>query len=137
MKEDLLGVSPFVPSLSIPQPLSAHWESETHFRMYCSSKNRLQMAKLSFRGLQLWIWMMYEIGYENDFVRINVERMMQECKIKTRKTYKAAVDELRKVGWITPCVGHKNVYWINPAIAFKGSRGRAFPENTVKKQTTE
>jgi hypothetical protein len=123
-----LGVSPFGPKEAFMND-----KYESHVRIYCSAPLRLRMVKLSFRALQLWSWSLYEIKREDDFLYIDVKRMMEECFIKSYKTFKKAVDELRREGYIAPCVGHKNVYWINPAIAFKGNRAKKFPENVVRK----
>ena len=131
-RNDDTGVSPFgVRGSFAPNP------TECYARLYCTESIRLQMAALPFRALQLWTWIMYEITEGDDFVRIDVERMMSECGIISKRTLKVAVDELRRAGYIAPCVGHKNVYWINPSIGFKGSRVKAFPSCVVKRGNYE
>jgi hypothetical protein len=127
-----LGVNPFGPKEAFTTD-----RYESYVKIYWSAPLRLRMVGLSFRALQLWNWILYEIKRSDDFLHIDAKRMMEECFIKSPKTFKKAVDELRKEGYIAPCVGHKNVYWINPAIAFKGNRAKAFPKNVVRKPINE
>lgn len=112
-------------------------EMDTYFKMFDKAEQRVIMAGLSFRALQVWTWSMYTITSGKDYLWVNVARVMEECGMKSIKTYKAAIAELCRYGYFAPCVGHKNVYWINPAVAFKGSRVKAFPRNIVKKTSAE
>jgi len=163
IKEESLGRNPFVASLEIrvrpirsgyapseerfeeggdgklhmvPSVLEENFvdmEMDTYAKVFDKAEQRMIMAGLSFRALQVWTWGMYTIESGKDYLWVNVDRVMEECGMKSIKTFKAAIAELCRYGYIAPCVGHKNVYWINPAIAFKGNRAKKFPENVVRK----
>jgi hypothetical protein len=150
ISEERMGRNPFLASLEVRvRPMRSGYvpegdmmvdnyvelEVDTYFKMFDKSEQRLITAGLSFRALQVWTWSMYTIESGKDYLWVNVARVMNECGMKSIKTYKAAIAELCRYGYFAPCVGHKNVFWINPAVAFKGSRARAFPENVVKKGT--
>lgn len=152
ISEERMGRNPFLASLEVRvRPVKSGYvpdedimvdnyvdlEVDTYFKMFDKAEQRVIMAALSFRALQVWTWSMYTIASGKDYLWVNVARVMEECGMKSIKTYKAAIAELCRYGYFAPCVGHKNVYWINPAVAFKGSRAKAFPENVVRKQATE
>ena len=148
ISEEKMGRNPFIASLEIRvRPIRSGYvpdgemlvdnfvdmEVDTYAKVFDNSEQRIIMAGLSFRALQVWTWAMYTIESGKDYLWVNVVRVMEECGMKSIKTYKAAIAELCRYGYIAPCVGHKNVFWINPAVAFKGNRAKKFPENVVKK----
>jgi hypothetical protein len=148
ISEEKMGRNPFIASLEIRvRPIRSGYvpdgemlvdnfvdmEVDTYAKVFDNSEQRIIMAGLSFRALQVWTWAMYTIESGKDYLWVNVVRVMEECGMKSIKTYKAAIAELCRYGYIAPCVGHKNVFWINPAVAFKGNRAKRFPENVVKK----
>lgn len=106
VRKNILGVSPFLPNSSDGKGWDGTAENPV--------ASRLQMAKLPYRSLQLWIWMLLQREKNEDFVFVDKKQFMKECGIKTAKTYKAAVDELRIFGYIAPCVCQKSVFWLNP-----------------------
>lgn len=152
ISEEKMGCNPFLASLEVRvRPIRSGYvpdgemmvdnyvdlEVDTYFKMFDKAEQRVVMAGLSFRALQVWTWAMYTIESGKDYLWVNVVRVMDECGMKSIKTYKAAIAELCRYGYFAPCVGHKNVFWINPAVAFKGNRAKAFPENVVKKPVIE
>jgi hypothetical protein len=152
ISEEKMGRNPFLASLEVRvRPIRSGYvpdgemmvdnyvdlEVDTYFKMFDKAEQRVVMAGLSFRALQVWTWAMYTIESGKDYLWVNVVRVMEECGMKSIKTYKAAIAELCRYGYFAPCVGHKNVFWINPAVAFKGNRAKAFPENVVKKIVIE
>lgn len=151
-KRAALGVNPFVASLKIRVRAVrsgyvpdddimvdqyVDMEMDTYVKLFDKAQLRLIMGGLSTRCLQLWIWMLYEVETGDDYVVVNVKRFMNECSVKCLKTYRAAIAELCRYGYISHVGGHKNTFWLNPECAFKGSRIKAFPQCVVKKQTTE
>lgn len=112
-------------------------EADTYFKVFDKAELRIAVAGLSFRALQIWTWSIYTIESGKDYLWVNVERAMFECGIKCLKTYKTAITELCVSGYLSPCLTYKNVYWINPAVAFKGSRTKAFPGCVVKREKAE
>lgn len=151
-KRDALGVNPFVASLEVKiRSVRSGYvpdegimvdnvvdmEVDTYVKVFDKAQLRVIMGGLSTRSLQLWMWMLYEVETGDDYVSVNVERFMKECFVKCAKTYRAAIAELWRYGYIAPVEGHKNVFWLNPAIAFKGNRAKAFPQCVVKKTKQE
>jgi hypothetical protein len=152
ISEEKMGRNPFIASLEIRvRPIRSGYvpdgemlvdnfvdmEVDTYAKVFDNSEQRIIMAGLSFRALQVWTWAMYTIESGKDYLWVNVVRVMEECGMKSIKTYKSAIAELCRYGYIAPCVGHKNVFWINPAVAFKGNRAKKFPENVVRKAIGE
>ena len=152
--EGSMGVNPFASSLVIraysvrsgyvPEDLGdgqtimvdnmVDMDAETFAKMFDKAENRLVMTGLSFRALQVWTWSMFTVEAGKDYVWLNVSRLMVECRIKSVKTFRAAMTELMRYGYVAPVGGLKNVYWINPAMGFKGSRVKRFPGNVVKSE---
>jgi hypothetical protein len=154
--EEKMGVNPFVSSLVIRAysvrsgyvPDGAGEESmmvdnmvemdaESFAKMFDKAENRIVMTGLSFRALQVWTWCMFTVEAGKDYVWVNVSRLMEECRIKSAKTFRSAVTELCRYGYVAPVVGIKNVYWLNPAMGFKGSRVKKYPNNVVNKWQEE
>ena len=149
--EETMGVNPFVSSLVIRaytvrsgyvpeegmdgQVLMVDnvvdMDAESFAKMFDKAENRLVMTGLSFRALQVWTWSMFTVEAGKDYVWVNVKRLMEECRIKSVKTFRAAVTELCRYGYLAPVAGLKNVYWLNPAMGFKGSRVKKYPGNVV------
>ena len=152
INEETMGVNPFASSLVIRaysvrsgyvpeegedgQVLMmdnvVDMDAESFAKMFDKAENRLVMTGLSFRALQVWTWSMFTVEAGKDYVWVNVPRLMEECRIKAAKTFRAAVTELMRYGYVAPVAGYKNVYWLNPAMGFKGSRVKKFPGNVVR-----
>ena len=71
---------------------------------------------------------MYSVKPGEDAVRVNVKMYKRECGIKDDKTYRQAYIGLAAAGWIAICTKVKNVFFLNPAMGFKGSRIRKYPD---------
>ena len=113
-------------------------ERDGYVKVYDGASQRVIVMGLSYRALQVWTWMLYTVRSGKDYLWVNVERVMVECGgMKSVKTYKSAITELCRYGFIAPCVGVKNVYWLNPYYAFKGSRIKKYPKNVVVSKTNE
>lgn len=152
INEETMGINPFVSSLVIKAfPVRSGYvpdgegeemvmvdnmvemDAESFAKMFDKAENRLVMTGLSFRALQVWTWSMFTVEAGKDYVWINVSRLMEECRIKAAKTVRAAFTELCRYGYVAPVAGLKNVYWLNPAMGFKGSRVKKYPNNVVRK----
>lgn len=152
--EGTMGINPFVSSLVIrsysvrsgyvPDEEEGimvdnlvDMDAESFAKMFDKAENRLVMTGLSFRALQVWTWSMFTVEAGKDYVWVNVKRLMEECRIKSVKTFRSAVTELCRYGYVAPVAGMKNVYWLNPAMGFKGSRVKKYPDNVVRKWQEE
>jgi hypothetical protein len=76
---------------------------------------------LTGRAKELYLWVMYELDKNEDFVWINVQRYMEECNVSSMTTYRDTVKDLQKSLIISPTT-IKDVYWINPLFFFNGNR---------------
>jgi len=156
INEETMGINPFVSSLVIKAfPVRSGYvpdgegeemvmvdnmvemDAESFAKMFDKAENRLVMTGLSFRALQVWTWSMFTVEAGKDYVWINVSRLMEECRIKAAKTVRAAFTELCRYGYVAPVAGLKNVYWLNPAMGFKGSRVKKYPKNVTRKWQEE
>lgn len=148
--EGTLGKNPFVSSLKIKvssvvskdkfrydkkddvwMNAEQDWESVSFTRIYSDSERRLQMAALKASAKELLLWLMYECETGKDWMWINKVRYMEENNINSINTYKSALNELIRTGYITKTV-IADVFWINPHFFFNGNRIKCFPENIIK-----
>jgi hypothetical protein len=60
---------------------------------------------------------------------------MQENKISSLNTYKDAIKELIKYGFVNSTTV-QDVYWINPEFFFKGDRLKKYSSNVKKEDIT-
>jgi len=73
------------------------------------------------------------LQYNQDVIKINVDKFMKEGLIKSKATVYKAIEELCRYGFITKY--HKQTYyWINPLRFFNGNRIVKYPENLVIKE---
>lgn len=143
--EELLGVSPFISSLVIPVNKIAYEgqykydadgviskvygsvERELSCKLYISPERRKIMNMLSTRAKGLFLWVMYEVDRNKDYMWLNKKRYMEENDINSINTYRNAVDELIRYGLLCKSVVN-DVYWINPAMFFGGNRITKYPK---------
>lgn len=146
--EEDLGINPFQNGLEIRvrditfdkqykkngedwMPVVQEVEYEPFCKLYFFSERRLITNKLSLRAVQMLLWIQYEIDHGKDFLWMNKKRYMEELEIKSVNTYKDAIKELIRYGFITPTLA-TDYYWINPDFIFKGDRIKKYPKNVVK-----
>lgn len=148
-----LGLNPFVASLLIPayvvegklkagddgvwMPEEVEIEGEPYAKMFVSADKRLVTAGLGYRALQIWVWVLHTVKSGEDYIWINRTRAMAEMGIKTEKTFEAAIKELCRYGFLSKCVSIRGVYFLNPAMGWRGSRAKKWPERVVVKNTLE
>jgi hypothetical protein len=113
-------------------PADDNWEAVSFTRVYADSDRRLQMVELTPRGKDLLLWLIYEAETNLDYLWINKRRYMKECSITSLNTYKSALNDLIKNGYILATVV-ANTYWLNPHHFFNGNRIKKFPDNVVER----
>ncbi len=114
------------------QETSFYVEQDKATKVYTKSDLRLHIMTLSTRAKELYLWLIYELEKNEDYVWINVDRYMEECDISSSTTYQNTVKDLHKFGVICPTVV-KDVYWINPLFFFNGSRIEKYPTKVKTK----
>lgn len=126
--KDKLGLNPFLISLTVEEDEA----TEPFCRVFTDDKLRARMGKLTPRGKDLLWWLIYEVEEGKDWVELDKKLYMEECGVSTMNTYRAAVNDLIGGGYINKTVV-TDVFWINPALFFNGSRVAAFPNNVKVK----
>lgn len=149
--EEKMGLNPFLSKLSIPVnkvtfekqfyrdkesgivlPVEKELEVENSCKVYVDKERRLTMIGLSARAKDLLLWIIYETDNSSEWIWINKHRYMKEGGVSSINTYKGALVELIKTGYLLASV-IKDVYWINPRYFFNGNRVNKFPNNIVRK----
>jgi hypothetical protein len=104
-------------------------ESVPKVSLYITSQHRKLTSQLPTASKELFLWILYELDSNQDFIWVNKDRFMKECTV-SYNTYKKAIDGLIRFIYLTPTVIH-DVFWINPFYYFRGSRVNKYPDNLV------
>lgn len=104
-------------------------EYDTSTKVYNNSEHRLFVSGLSPASKSLFLWLIYEIDANIDYIWINKNRYLIENTIKSINTYKTAINELVRYCVIYPMADKKDVYWINPRLLFNGNRIKKYPKH--------
>lgn len=112
-------------------PATQRLEKDEFCKFYCSSERRLSLNKISLRGKELLLWVLFELKYGEDFIRLNKVRYMRENGISSVNTFKDALKDLIRNGILATTV-ETDVYWINPFYFFKGNRVNKFKQNVIE-----
>jgi hypothetical protein len=100
-------------------------------KVYTNPEHRKIVCGLSDSAKRLFLWIVYEVEAGKDWVWINKKEFMKEVGITSINTYKKAMSELVRYGFIQlSLVG--DVFWINPRLFFAGSRVNKYPNNVVE-----
>lgn len=113
----------------------AKLEVEPKCSLYIAPQKRIIVNALTPSTKELFIWLMYTIEPNKDFIWINKDRYMLELDITSINTYKKALFELERYG-IIALTSVKDTYWINPDFFFRGNRVTKYPKNVVENVTT-
>ena len=95
-------------------------ETESHVRVYVSSKRRLVLNALSPNSSKLLHWCVQELDVKKDWFWLNKQRYMDETGV-AYNTYKKSIKELQDAGLILK-TSYNDVFWINPHYFFRGNR---------------
>lgn len=148
INEEELGVNPYLMHLVIPihkvkevngdkfikegevwQKADYDFDASPYCKLFSDAGKRKMVNKLKPRAKDLFLWLMYEAKKGKCWLWINKERYMEENEISAINTYRSAVNDLVKGGFLNKTV-IMDTYWINPDYFFHGDRKKAFPNNT-------
>jgi hypothetical protein len=153
MTEEELGINPSVGPLQIPvyeltsklefvkgpygkmEQKSILLESTPKTTLYITSAHRKLMSSLPTASKELLLWLLYELDSNKHSIWINKSFYMKECGIAIN-TYKKALDGLIRLTYLTP-TAVSNVYWINPALFFRGNRVNKYPDKLIFSNNSE
>jgi hypothetical protein len=145
-----LGINPFLGALVVPvtvMPVKGNYtvdkdgillpsvieiEGERMCKIFIPSPKRKAVMALSLRGQQLLWWVVFKMESGQDFLWINRPMCMEETGISSINTYRDALNDLIRNGFLSRTVVN-GVYWINPSYFFSGSRPHSFPKNVKKR----
>lgn len=114
------------------KPTTYYMERQQSCKVFYDIEIKKKIFLLSSAAQRMFLYILYNMETGKDYVFINKDRFMQMNNVGSHNTVKKAIDELGRVGFITPTAAYPNdVYWIDPTILFSGSRIRAFPKNKV------
>ena len=109
-------------------PVVMDVESDNSVKIYTKSEYRLSVACLGNSAQKLYLHILYELEYGEDFIEVNYFRFMKENNIESVNTYKTAIRQLCRYLFVCPTLV-KGVYWINPKLFFAGNRVKKYPKN--------
>lgn len=89
--------------------------------------DREEILRYPMRTKELLWYIVQSVNSGEDFVWIDRKSYMLNMGINSINTFKSAIKPLMET-WIIKMDGVKDVYWINPARIFKGSRTHKFKD---------
>lgn len=108
------------------------FEATPYCKVYIDADRRKLMSSLSARGKDLYLWLIYETKRGKEYLWINKKRYMEECRVSSLNTYKAALNELLMAGLLMRAIP-TDTYWLSPHHFFNGNRITKFPKNIIKR----
>lgn len=137
--ESKLPINPFLHLISIPckrykgdgEGKGVLLEDSKYTKVFVSATHRKHAAKMSDCAFGMLWWIVNELVPAKDYLWINKKRYMEERGLKSMKTVNKALAELDNNRFIDEIKGMKDVYFINAAFIYCGSRINAYPDNLV------
>lgn len=145
--EKELGVNPYLLHLVVPvyrvkdvngdkfikdgdvwQKGDYDYDAAPYCKLFSEATKRKSVNALRSSAKDLFLWLLYEAKKGKSWLWINKERYMEENEISALNTYRSAVNDLVKKGFLIKTVV-SDTYWINPDYFFHGDRRKAFPNN--------
>ncbi len=100
-------------------------------RVFTPSGYRLHIMALPKYSKSVFLWLIYEIEDNQDWIWINRRRYKSECG-GTWTDLQNGINGLIDAGIITG-TSIKDCYWFNPRFFFKGNRIKFYPEKIVER----
>lgn len=102
-------------------------DADDYTKVFTKPGYRLHVSALNNQGKALFLWLLFEIDYAEDFFELNKRRFIAENG-SSYQHLSFGVKALMDASIITP-TSVDNVYWINPIFFFKGDRIKMYPDN--------
>ena len=107
-------------------------ERQKFTRIYHYDGARERWLNLSAGALRMMTYIIFTIDGSKDWIRIIPETYEKKTGKGSLNTYKRAVEELIRYGYLTPTI-YKYTYWINPSQLFAGNRINKYEKRVVVK----
>lgn len=144
INEDTLELSPFVGVLKfravrfrgsqykldegVMLPVSYVVDKQESCKLYRDMDINCMLMGLGYRALQLFNWVALTIEKDRDWVQINEDLFCKRAGIGSKKTFKAALNELIRYQVLLG-THYSTVYWVNPYYLFNGDRLKKYKNN--------
>jgi len=117
-------------------PVSYFVERQQSCRLFYDLDSKKKVFDLSSCAKEMYLYILYNLESGQDWIFINRDRYMEMNNVGSVNTVKKALSELWECEFIAPVPAYPNqVYWINPAIFFSGSRIAKYPDHLIVKST--
>lgn len=103
-------------------------EKNRNVKIFYGTGCKEMVYNLSPGAKSLYLFVLYNLEPNQDWIQINSQRYMTKNSIKSINTYKEALKELCRYLFIAPTLDYKDVFWINPMLFFCGSRINKYPD---------
>lgn len=97
-------------------------------KLFYSTGAKEYVYNLSDKAQRLYLYILYNLLNNKDYVQINKENYMTKNGIKAENTYREALKELIRYNFLC-LTEYKTVFWINPNLFFCGNRIKKYPSN--------
>lgn len=114
-------------------PATSLIEKKEYTKIFYSAGAKDMVYNLSAGAKSLYLFILYNLETNVQYIQINVERYMKKNSIKSINTYKEAVKELCRYLFLIQSSDYKDVYWTNPELFFNGNRIKTFSNKVVIK----
>jgi len=137
---ELMALNPFTATLQVkvkllqkePDDKPVYLEADNYVKLFNDFpkfKKLIYDLKPGAKSLLWYIILSLEPGC--DWVQVNVDWYMKQNGIKARFTYREAAKDLCRACIINASTDYKDVFWVNPAYFYCGSRPNKYPDNKV------
>jgi hypothetical protein len=99
---------------------------------YCTDCKQI-IYNLSPGAKSLYIFVLYNLTTNQDWIQLNSQSYMTKNSVKSINTFKDAVKELCRYGFLGTTPEYKDVYWINPKMFFSGNRITKYASRVIIK----
>lgn len=99
-------------------------DADDYTKVFTKPGYRLHVSALNNQGKALFLWLLFEIDYAEDFFELNKRRFIAECT-SNYMHLSMGITALIDASIITS-TSVENVYWINPIFFFKGDRVKKY-----------
>lgn len=139
-----LGANPFLTSFILPMKKNIGrgferdddvWLNSTYImearpftKLYNTAELRDVTILLSASAKTLLFWVLYNVEEGADHIWINKKYFMEKSKITSINTYKSALTELIRYGYLCYTVVG-DVFWLNPEFFFNGNPAKRYEKN--------
>ena len=115
----------------VPQPVERLIEKQKYAKVFYCTGCKERVYNLSAGAKSLYLYIIYNLKANKDWIHINREWYMSKNGIKSINTNKDAVKELSRYEFLCLNAEYKDLFWINPALFFTGDRIKKFRDRVI------